>query len=153
MTVHIGIADLRFFGLTIYTATLTAVRQFDPAQYAQTPLELSIHYKRPLEGRLIAERSLLEMKRLGKIDSQTSAQWLDFMSQAFPNITAGDVLSGHSDGKGIVEFKHNGTVTAQAQDADFAARFFGIWLHESTSAPEMRSQLLGSLIGLPKGQA
>ncbi|MEY4295912.1 MAG: hypothetical protein RLY82_1600 [Pseudomonadota bacterium] len=153
MTTHIGTADLRFFGLRIYTATLSAEQNFDPVHYAQTPLALSIHYQRPLEGRLIAERSLLEMKRLGKIDSQTSAQWLDFMIQAFPNIAQGDVLSGHSDGKGLVEFKHNGTLTAQTLDTDFAARFFGIWLHESTSAPEMRSQLLASLLGLSKGQA
>jgi hypothetical protein len=150
MNTHIGTAELRFFGLRIYTATLFAERNFDPAFYAQTPLKLGIHYQRPLEGRLIAERSLLEMKRLGKIDSRTSTAWLDFMIRAFPNIVAGDRLSGQTDGKGAVEFRHNDILTAHIHDADFAARFFGIWLHESTSAPVMRSQLLGSSLGLSK---
>lgn len=140
---QIGTADLKFFGLKIYTATLCAERNFDPAHYAQTPLELSIHYQRPLEGKLIAERSLLEMKRIGRIDRLQSAAWLDLMIRAFPNIVAGDILSGRADGKGAVEFRHNDTSTAQTQDTDFASRFLGIWLHEATSAPEMRAQLLG----------
>jgi hypothetical protein len=143
MNHQIGEADLKFFGLRIYTAALFAKRNFDPAHYAHTPLELRIEYHRALEGKLIAERSLLEMKRLGKIDNHTSQAWLDLMIRAFPNITTGDRLSGRTDGKGLVEFTHNDTLTAQVQDTDFASRFLGIWLHEATSAPEMRAQLLG----------
>jgi nitrous oxidase accessory protein NosD len=92
---------------------------------------------------LIAERSLLEMRRLGTIESTQSDVWLEWMSHAFPNLAAGDTLSGRSDGNGAVEFMHNGVVTARIQDAEFANRFFGIWLHKATSAPDMRAGLLG----------
>ncbi len=145
MTVQMqmGKAELRFFGWHIYTATLFASGSFHPRQYAQTPLLLTIDYYRKLEGRLIAERSLLEMRRQGKINSNTASAWLDLMTKAFPNVVQGDRLSGQTDGKGAVAFMHNEAVTAQTQDADFAQRFFGIWLGEATSAPEMRRQLLG----------
>jgi Chalcone isomerase-like len=143
MTTLLGTSDLRFFGLKIYTASLFAKEIFEPHLYASTPLRLRIQYHRALEGKLIAERSLLEMKRIGKTDRQRADAWLDLMIRAFPNIVAGDILCGRADGNGAVEFRHNDTITAQTQDADFASRFFGIWLHEATSSPEMRAQLLG----------
>jgi hypothetical protein len=149
MTAHIGTAELRFFGWHIYTATLFATSSFNPSQYAQTPISLTIDYHRKLEGRLIAERSLLEMKRQGKITGDTASAWLDLMTNAFPNVAAGDRLSGRTDGKGVVTFMHNEVITAQTVDTDFSDRFFGIWLHEASSAPEMRAQLLG----FPKSQS
>ena len=143
MNIQIGTGELRFFGLRIYKATLFATKDFNPAQYAQSPILLKIEYQRAFEGKLIAERSLLEMKRQGKIANSTAAVWLDLMTKAFPDLAAGDRLSGQTDGKGSVTFMHNESPTAQIQDPEFAARFFGIWLHEATSAPEMRTQLLG----------
>ena len=149
MNIQIGSGELRFFGLRIYTATLFATKDFNPAQYAQSPILLKIEYRRAFEGRLIAERSLLEMKRQGKITSTTAALWLDLMIKAFPDLAAGDRLSGQTDGKGAVTFMHNENPTAQTTDPEFAARFFGIWLHEATSSPELRTQLLG----LAKGKS
>ena len=149
MNIQIGSGELRFFGLRIYTATLFATKDFNPTQYAQSPLLLKIEYRRAFEGRLIAERSLLEMKRQGKIANSTAALWLDLMIKAFPDLAAGDRLSGQTDGKGAVTFMHNDNPTAQTTDPEFAARFFGIWLHEATSSPELRTQLLG----LAKGKS
>ena len=149
MNIQIGSGELRFFGLRIYTATLFATKDFNPAQYAQSPILLKIEYRRAFEGRLIAERSLLEMKRQGKIATSTAALWLDLMIKAFPDLAAGDRLSGQTDGKGAVTFMHNENPTAQTTDPEFAARFFGIWLHEATSSPELRTQLLG----LAKGKS
>ena len=143
MTAHRGTAELRFFGWHIYTATLFATSGFHPSRYAQTPLLFTIDYHRKLEGRLIAERSLLEMKRQGNINGDTASAWLDLMTTAFPNVVAGDRLSGRTDGQGAVVFMHNDVITAQTQDVDFAQRFFGIWLGETTSVPDMRRQLLG----------
>lgn len=149
MNIQIGSGELRFFGLRIYMATLFATKDFNPAQYAQSPILLKIEYRRAFEGRLIAERSLLEMKRQGKIATSTADLWLDLMIKAFPDLAAGDRLSGQTDGKGAVTFMHNENPTAQTTDPEFAARFFGIWLHEATSSPELRTQLLG----LAKGKS
>lgn len=151
MNTKIGSGELRFFGLRIYTATLFATKDFNPAQYAQSPLLLKIEYRRAFEGRLIAERSLLEMKRQGKIASSTAALWLNLMMDAFPNLVAGDSLSAITDGKGAVSFMHNDNPTAQTTDPEFAERFFGIWLHQATSSPELRMQLLGAQ--LTKGKS
>lgn len=143
MKTKIGTAQLRFFGWRVYTATLFSTANFTPSQYAQNPLSLHIEYHRAVEGRLIAERSLLEIKRQGKIKDDVATRWMAVMTQAFPNIAEGDRLIGQTDGKGLVEFLYNDVMTAQIQDVDFAKRFFDIWLHESSSAPEMRTQLLG----------
>jgi hypothetical protein len=42
-----------------------------------------------------------------------------------------------------VRFFHNGRQTAQLRDAEYARLFFGIWLAPQTSAPAMRTALLG----------
>ncbi|MDI9334540.1 MAG: hypothetical protein QM533_09210 [Cytophagales bacterium] len=143
MMKHIGSAELRFFGWRIYTATLLAADTFEGVHYTQSPVELRITYHRALEGKLIAERSLLEMRRLGAISTSTAHTWLALMIQAFPNVAIGDCLSGQTDGKGLMVFRHNDIITTQIHDVDFADRFFGIWLHEQTSEPLMRMQLFG----------
>jgi hypothetical protein len=42
-----------------------------------------------------------------------------------------------------VRFFHNSRPTAQIRDAEYARLFFGIWLAPQTSAPAMRTALLG----------
>ena len=42
-----------------------------------------------------------------------------------------------------MSFFHNGKLTAQLVDADYARLFFGIWLARQSSAPALREALLG----------
>jgi len=43
-----------------------------------------------------------------------------------------------------VRFFLNGRPTGVVAEAEFAARFAGIWLGPATSAPDLRQALLGS---------
>ena len=60
-----------------------------------------------------------------------------------PDVKAGDRLTGlHLPGQGV-RFWHNDRLLGEVPDAQFAQRFFGIWLAPSTSEADMRLALLG----------
>ncbi|NIF82400.1 hypothetical protein F3J24_02605 [Comamonas sp. Tr-654] len=139
----IGKGVLRFFGLRVYEARLWAAAGFPAEDYARHPFALELVYDRKLEGMAIAERSIAEMRRVGSFTEEQARQWLELMKQAFPNVQAQDRLLGLNDGQGEVRFFHNGRQTAQLRDAEYVRLFFGIWLSPRTSAPAMRSSLLG----------
>jgi hypothetical protein len=138
-----GGGRLRFLGLSIYDARLWVPSGFNASAYAQSPIALELSYLRSLSGKLIAERSLKEMRRQGSFSAQQEQAWLQAMLQAFPDVSNGDRITGlHTPGVGA-RFWFNGQPRASVNDAEFSRVFFGIWLSEATSEPQMRSQLLG----------
>ena len=139
----LGAAKLRFLGMDIYEARLWSRAGLNPASYAQSPFALELNYFRSLSGRLIAERSLKEMQRQGKQDSAREQAWLQAMVLAFPDVKAGDRITGlHAPGVGA-RFWFNGQSRPEVRDAEFSRAFFGIWLSEASSEPAMRKSLLG----------
>jgi len=138
-----GTGVLRFFGLRVYEARLWVREGFTPDDYARQPFALELTYDRKLEGAAIAERSVAEMRRVGKFDGAQAKRWLALMLQAFPDVAATDRLVGLNDGQGEVRFFYNGRQTASLADAEYARLFFGIWLAPQTSAPALRESLLG----------
>ena len=138
-----GEATLRYFGLRIYHARLWTLPEFRDRQPTEQPLVLELEYLRDLKGQAIAERSLQEMRRAGDISEAQAQRWLAEMQRIFPDVKAGDRISGqHLTGQGA-RFWHNGRPAGQIDDATFARLFFGIWLAPTTSDPDMRLALLG----------
>ncbi len=138
-----GEATLKFFGLRVYHARLWTLPDYRISQPVDQPLVLELEYLRELKGPLIAERSLKEMRRGGEISDAQAERWLAEMQRIFPDVKAGDRISGqHLPGRGA-RFWHNGRLAGQIDDAAFARLFFGIWLAPSTSEPDMRLALLG----------
>jgi hypothetical protein len=139
----LGTGRLTYFALHIYDARLWVADGFAADQYAQRPLALELEYARALVGKLIAERSLDEMKRVGGFSDEQGQRWLAAMTQIFPDVSKGDRLTGvHRPGEAALFFL-NGKPRGELRDADFARRFFGIWLAPQTSEPKLRSTLLG----------
>ena len=139
----LGSATLRFLGLQVYEARLWVPSGFNPSAYAQSPFGLELNYFRSLRGRLIAERSLKEMQRQGNLSPQREHAWLEAMEQTFPDVNAGDRITGlHTPGVGA-RFWFNGRSLPAVRDADFSRVFFGIWLSEASSERQMRKALLG----------
>jgi hypothetical protein len=140
-----GGTRMRFFGLSIYDASLWVAPGFAAAQYAANPLALELRYLRALNGKSIAERSLQEMRRSGPLDAATEQRWLQSMGEAFPDVKEGDRLTGlHTPGAGT-RFFFNGAARATVADPAFGPQFFGIWLAPWTSEPRLRSELLAGL--------
>ncbi|MGA0609376.1 chalcone isomerase family protein [Caldimonas sp. KR1-144] len=139
----IGRGRMRYLGFTVYDARLWAQAGFRGAQFEREPFVLELVYARRLDGRDIAQRSIELMRRLGPIEQTQAAAWRAAMERAFPDVAAGDRLCGLYRPSGLAAFWHNGRPTATIEDADFARRFFGIWLAETTTEPQLRLQLLG----------
>ena len=139
----LGTGRLTYFGLHVYDARLWVTDGFAADNFAKLPLALELEYARALVGKLIAERSLDEMKRVGGFSDEQGQRWLAAMTQMFPDVTKGDRLTGlHRPGE-AANFYLNGKVRGEVRDAEFAQRFFGIWLSPKTSEPKLRTALLG----------
>ncbi|MBX3635879.1 MAG: chalcone isomerase family protein [Rubrivivax sp.] len=140
-----GSGRLRFFGLHVYDARLwTGERRAGADDWAATPMALEIEYARRLVGAQIAERSLEEMRRQGAIAEADAERWLAEMKRLFPDVAAGDRITGVKVPGTAARFFVNGRFRGELRDADFTRRFFGIWLARETSQPALRDALLGA---------
>lgn len=138
-----GQGRLRFLGLHVYDAKLWASQTITTANYTTTPLALALTYGRSLYGKLIAERSLKEMRGVTAVSDAQASAWLDAMTRLFPDVQEGDQLTGvYQPGQRAV-FWLNGKRLGEVEDPAFAPAFFGIWLDEKSSEPSLRNQLLG----------
>lgn len=142
-----GLGRLRFMGLQVYEAHLwvgAAALTGDAADWSGKPFALEVVYRRSLKGGAIAERSLKEMRRQGAPEPAAAERWLGAMRQLFPDVKAGDRLTGlNVPGMGA-RFFFNGRLLGDVREPAFARAFFGIWLSDKTSEPELRRALLGA---------
>lgn len=138
-----GTARLRFLGLHVYDARLWVGAQPIATEWASLPFALELQYARSLKGEQIAERSLKEMQRQGEIPELTAERWLGNMKQLFPDVDAGDRITGLNVPGSGARFFVNGSFRGEPREADFARLFFGIWLSARTSEPALREALLG----------
>jgi hypothetical protein len=138
-----GSGRLTWFGLHVYDARLFVPRAgFDARRFAEHPFALELTYARRLNGRAIAERSDSEIGRLGLGSAEQRARWLKAMTALFPDVLAGQQLSGiNVPGRGV-EFYLDGRALGRIDDPEFGAAFFAIWLDVRTTAPELRAGLL-----------
>lgn len=138
-----GQGRLRFFGLHVYDIRLWTPAPLRADEAMRMGAALEIEYARHLKGASIAERSLAEMQRVGEVSVGERERWLAVMKQLFPDVQAGDRITGvHRPGEGA-RFHINGRLAGEVRDAAFARLFFGIWLSPRTSEPQLRTALLG----------
>jgi hypothetical protein len=97
-----------------------------------------------LVGKLIAERSLDEMKKVGTVADGKESAWLAAMTQAFPDVAKGDRITGVYKPEEGLRFFFNGKPCGDIRDPEFARLFIGIWLSPRTSEPQLRRALLGT---------
>lgn len=136
---------LRVWGFEVYDARLWTPVGFRHSQYAHYSFALELQYLRRLEGAAIASRSIDEMRRVGSFTDAQAQSWLAAMRELFPNVSAGERITGvNLPGVGA-EFWVNGQRVGAVNDLAFARLFFGIWLDERSSEPKMRAQLLQGL--------
>ncbi len=140
-----GSGTLRFLGLRVYEARLWTGASAPGADWTATPMALELEYARSLNGVKIAQRSLAEMRRQGDIAADVAERWLGAMTQMFPDVLAGDRITGFNRPGLGVRFFVNGRLKGDLRDAEFARYFFGIWLSPKTSEPALRDALLGKV--------
>jgi hypothetical protein len=137
-----GQARMRFLGLLIYDIRLWVETRVDARNWPEHALALELEYARSLSGADIAKRSLKEMRRQGDIEAAVAERWLWEMQQSFPDVKAGDRLSGRLLPARGAQFYVNGQRGRLVAERGFARQFFGIWLSEHSSELALRSALL-----------
>jgi hypothetical protein len=138
-----GASRYTYWGFDIYQARLWAESADTCADLWRNRFVLELEYQRDFKGRDIAQRSMQEMQRQGRLDEPQATAWLQNMVSVFPDVGKGDRLSAiYLPGQGI-RFLANGKLIGEVNDLAFAQRFLGIWLSEKTSEPQMRLALLG----------
>ena len=131
---------LRFFGLKIYQATLFS--EHKSGEIFNSKFFLRINYFRDFKGKDISKISFKEMHRLNLIAKEKESFWLAWMEENIPDIKKDDVLKGVYVPEEGIMLHHNEKLVATFSDKGFARSFFLIWLHENTSEPKLRQELL-----------
>lgn len=137
----LGSGEMRWLGLSIYHASLwTAATRFDDAE----PFALVLRYSRDIPGSRLVATSLDELERLGTRDQEVLKRWRGWLVGVFPDVKTGESIVGVYLPLRGAAFYHQGRLTGEILDAEFARAFFAIWLDEQTRAPDLRARLLGN---------
>lgn len=135
----LGSGEMRWFGLKLYDATLWASGgRYQPAG----GFALSLRYARDFDGVRLAGASIDEIRRLGERDEAKLARWQDVLASVFPNVKAGEVITGVKLADGSARFFHQGRVLPAVDDRALSDAFFAIWLDPRTREPALRAKLL-----------
>ena len=132
-----GSGRLTWWGWHIYDASFYRVGSLSSPEFA-----LDMRYQKSFTGISIANRSAEEMKRIGVPDMQATL-WGKELSAFLPNVESGQTLTAIYSPKQGTTFYYEGKQIAQIPGAEFSKAFFGIWLDPKTSAPKLRTELLG----------
>jgi hypothetical protein len=144
-----GQGRLTFLGMHIYDARLWVGPAFAAEDFERQAFALELVYGRSLDGKLIAERSLAEMKKVGTVSDAQAGRWLAQMTRLFPDVDRNDRITGlHRPGE-LARFFVNGKLCGDVADPEFARLFFGIWLSPRSSEPKLRQALLGTARARP----
>ena len=132
-----GSGEMRWFGFSLYRATLWVAGE--SPESSTTALQLD--YLRDIPRERLVQTSLDEMRRLGADEAQLT-RWESDLRRVFPDVKEGESIVGvHYPGRGA-RFYHQGQATGEISDAEFARRFFAIWLDPASRSPSLRAALL-----------
>lgn len=132
-----GSGEMRWFGLALYRATLWVAGESPESSTSA----LQLDYLRDIPRERLVQTSLDEMRRLGADEAQLKG-WEGDLQRVFPDVKEGESIVGvHYPGRGA-SFFHQGQATGEISDAEFARRFFAIWLDPASRSPRLRAALL-----------
>jgi hypothetical protein len=137
---EVGEGRLSYLLWDVYDAVLYAPQGFWKEGH---PFALQLSYLRQISGDKIADRSVEEMRNQGISDVVKLATWHTQMKNIFPDVDEGVSLTGVYTEAGETVFYRDNTEIGRINDPEFSKAFFGIWLDEKTSAPDLRRKLLG----------
>ncbi|WP_342067724.1 chalcone isomerase family protein [Achromobacter kerstersii] len=104
---------------------------------------LMLRYLRNIPGEQIVSTSTEEIARLTDTPADDLAAWTQAMRERFPDVAAGDRLTGwFRRGEGVRFFRGD-TPAGDIDSPAFARAFAAIWLDPRTRSPALRANLLG----------
>lgn len=109
----------------------------------ETSFALNVRYTMSFSSAELTRSTLDEMQRIKSFSGGDAARFRGYLDRAYRDVASGDRICAVYSPPNVTTFYVNAKETARVQDAPFTHAFFGIWLSESTSEPELRTALLG----------
>ena len=134
----IGSGYMKFFFLKIYEIELKNTdglyKEMEP------PLALNITYNISVDKEDLIDKTAEEWQRQ-EIEYQD--QWLDNLSEIWPDVNKDDSLAIYLDEKSISHFYFNNELLGSIKDPNFGYAFLKIWLADTALKPKLRNKLIG----------
>lgn len=108
----------------------------------QRPLRLEIQYLLDIKSDALVERTLEEWDAMGRRHPRQE-NWLEQLSNMWPDINKNDVLTLELAADNSASFRRNGELLGTIEDQDFGQQFIDIWLSTDCTRPSLRATLLG----------
>ena len=136
----VGKGRMTYLGFKVFDAELYAP---NGTYRSNAPFALKLTYLRNFKGEKIAESSIDEIKRQGGVSAKQLQNWGNQMRAIFPNVAAGQSITGVRTTNGSSVFYLGGRKLGTISDPAFTKRFFAIWLGNNTRNPQLRAKLVG----------
>jgi transcriptional regulator with XRE-family HTH domain len=138
----VGQGRYTYWGFDVYQASLWAsTNRLQIGNWQAQELALDLRYLRDFSGKDIAQRSMDEMQAQSPIETSKAQAWRKTLERLFPDVQKGQRLTGIYRPNLGAKFLFDNKPLGEITDPELAKRFFDIWLADTTSAPQLRSQL------------
>lgn len=141
---QVGAGELRWFGLTIYRASLWTPDGGFSGWDAGEPVALHIRYERSVSRLRLVDATREEWDRLGIADEERRRAWLAQVSTIWPDVAPGDSITTLVLPGGETQFYGRHGVLGTIDDPAFGPAFLAIWLDRRSSDTSLRNALLNS---------
>lgn len=139
---QVGSGSMDWLFFTLFDATLySPTGRYQAQQY---PVALQIKYHKNIDRDDLVSATQDQWQHLG-LNHPEQSKWLAQLSQLWPDVKDGDVLTFVASSPSEGQFFFNNRLLGQIEGGDFANAFIAIWLSEQTSRPDLRQQLIGAL--------
>ena len=139
----VGTGTIRWFGFTIYDASLwTASGDFKNLTYS-LPVALHITYQKNIKSSALANRTVKEWKQLNIYSASERQRWEQRLTAIWPSVKPGDSITTLVTVSKQTQFYYNKELIKTIKDPEFGVALLSIWLHPNTSQPELRRKLIG----------
>ena len=106
------------------------------------PLELELTYKREIDKDDLVSETKNQWERF-KLDKQTETQWLNRLSEIWPNVKENDRITFRVCDDDKAQFFFNDSPIGEVADKNFASYFSLIWLDPKGPYPKQVKRLTG----------
>ena len=138
-----GEGRLTWWGFAAYDAKLWVAPGFTQRRFDEYGLALELAYLRSFRADDIVRVSLEQMRRSGDVPIERAQRWAQQLRAVLHDVAPGDRIAAIKGPGHGAAFFINGKPVGEVADAQFARRFFAIWLGPATSEPSLRGALLG----------
>lgn len=139
----VGNGTIRWFGFTIYDASLWTGNGSFSTLDDSLPVALHITYRKNIKSSALAARTKEEWEGLKIYSPAEREKWEHQLTAIWPSVKSGDSITTLVTNDRRTHFYYNNELIHNIDDPKFGIALLSIWLHPDTSQPALRSKLIG----------